>query len=441
MANVRIAVTDGQISHLMGDCPPRPDDVEVGIAIPGVANAHSHAFQRALVGRTERRGPTDKDTFWTWRNQMYALTERMTPDVFYATARQAYVEMVCAGYTSVAEFHYLHHSSNSADDNDSMLDALAAAARDSGIRMTYVPILYERAGFTEPAPTRHQRRFVRHCEDFIDHFIKACGRTETRFRVGIGVHSLRAVSAGSLGIVSKVAAAHDVPMHIHISEQQQEVDACISVFQTRPVQWLTDNFPVDDTWCLVHATHVDHTEIDRLIQTGCIVCLCPTTEANLGDGLFPLAPYLDRGGSRLAIGSDSHVSIDPFEELRWLEYGQRLATQCRNVAAPPQGSSGERLFDMATAAGARACGVGTGRLEVGSPADLVVLDDRAAALAGHSTRSLLDAVIFSGAPTPIDRVMINGQWLVIDGRHIDNDEAKDDYLAAAHTLNLDEVRP
>jgi formimidoylglutamate deiminase len=259
-----------------------------------------------------------------------------------------------------------------------------------------------------------------------------------KFRTGIGAHSLRAVSADSLSQISAVAERDGVPIHIHIAEQQREVDQCLAELDARPVEWLFGNYDVTENWCLVHATHIDEKEIASIARSGAVVGLCPSTEANLGDGLFPLQPYIERDGY-IAIGSDSHVSINPFEELRWLEYGQRLTSQSRNVAAVPRPQTGRSLFEMAACGGARACGQGSGQLGVGANADLIVLDDDSPMLVGHTTRSFLDALVFSGFTLPIDRVMVNGQWRVIDGRHEGEEEARDAYSAVAGQLRIDEV--
>jgi formimidoylglutamate deiminase len=259
-----------------------------------------------------------------------------------------------------------------------------------------------------------------------------------RFAVGIGAHSLRAVTAESLAKIAAVAAADGAPIHIHIAEQQREVDQCMNTHGKRPVEWLLDQHDVNEQWCLVHATHIDEEEIAAIADSGAVVCLCPSTEANLGDGLFPLQKFLARQG-RIAIGSDSHVSINPFEELRWLEYGQRLITQKRNIAAIGRSQTGRSLFELAAAGGALATGQAGGRIRTGDNADLVLLDDDSPMLAGHSTRSLLDALVFSGFTLPIDGVMVGGEWQVIDGRHKDAEAARAGYAAVARDLYRDEM--
>jgi len=435
-SDVRLQVSDGLIISVTCDSRQEPGDIVAGIVIPGLVNAHSHAFQRVLAGHTEERGPADKDNFWTWRSRMYALAGQVDAATLQVIARQVYCEMVATGFTSVAEFHYLHNEPGRGDAGESMFDALYAAASESGIRLTYVPVHYERAGFDEPQPTVDQTHFAQSCDDFLASYESIKSRADRDFRMGIGAHSLRAVSAESLRNIAAVAARDDVPLHIHIAEQQREVQQCLDVYGARPVEWLLDNHEVNDAWCLVHATHMEEEEVAAVARSGAVVCLCPSTEANLGDGLFPLQAYLQQGG-RIAIGSDSHVSINPFEELRWLEYGQRLATQSRNVAAIRQQQTGRNLFELAVEGGARASAKIGGHLEQGNDADLVVLDDDSPMLAGHTTRSLIDALVFSGFTLPIDRVMVNGKWQVVDGRHVAAESANAAYRSVATKLQFD----
>ena len=438
--NVHLDIEAGQISAIAkvaADAPMTEADVEVGILIPGLVNAHSHAFQRVLAGHTEERGPQAKDSFWTWRSRMYALSAKIDAASLQAIARQVYGEMVATGYTSVAEFHYLHNEPDTTETSEAMFEAIAAAAADSGIRLTYVPVLYERAGFEQPEPTENQRRFARSIDDFLEHYERVKKLAGDRFTVGIGAHSLRAVAAESLKRIAARAAQDGAPMHIHIAEQQREVDQCMAAYGVRPVEWLLDQHDVNEQWCLVHATHIDDEEITAVCNSGAVVCLCPSTEANLGDGLFPLQRFLQSEG-RIAIGSDSHVSINPFEELRWLEYGQRLVTQQRNIAAIRRKQTGRSLFELAAEGGSLATGQAGGRIRAGDNADLIALDDDSPMLVGHSTRSLLDALVFSGFTLPIDRVMVHGEWQVVDGRHKDADEARTGYAKVARKLYRDE---
>ncbi|MYF77090.1 MAG: formimidoylglutamate deiminase [Acidobacteria bacterium] len=435
--DVLVTVRDGEIVEVTAGVPSPPAaDLTAGIVIPGLTNAHSHAFQRALAGRTEHRSDADRDSFWTWRERMYELTGRLDPASLTAIARQAYAEMLAAGYTSVAEFHYLFRDPAGGDDADAMFGAVRRAAADSGIRLIYVPVLYERAGFDDDAPEARQRRFSMDVESFLAHQERAAGSASGRVTVGIGAHSLRAVSESSLCRVAARAAASGAPLHVHIAEQRREVEDCLGATGSRPVRWLLDRFDVGEPWCLVHATHVDEAETRDLAASGAVVCLCPSTEGNLGDGLFPLERFLPAGG-RIAIGSDSQVTINPFEELRWLEYGQRLRSESRNVASVEDPHVGQELFRRVLAGGAQAAGAPRFGLAPGAPADLVVLDAEDPMLAGHGRATLLDALLFSGYRVPIERVMVHGEWKVAGGRHVDRTRTARDFAAALARLGME----
>lgn len=431
--DVRLEVVDGQITAVTSAATADADDMSVGFVIPGLCNAHSHAFQRALAGHTEQRSPAGRDNFWTWRERMYDLAGRVDAEILSAIARQAYSEMLASGYTSVAEFHYLHHDPKNAAGVDTMFEAISAAASATGIRLSYVPVHYERAGFDDPRPLAHQQSFAQTLDEFLQHHERATAAASAQVNVGIGVHSLRAVRQESLRAISKIANDAFVPMHLHIAEQQLEVEQCLAAYGQRPVKWLLENFEVGSNWCLVHATHMDADEITSLAASEAVVALCPSTEANLGDGLFPLHDFLSQGG-RIAIGSDSHVSINPFEELRWLEYGQRLVTQSRNVVSFSKSHVGSELFERTLVGGAAASGQGRPHLEVGAAADLLVLNDEDPMLTGHSDETRLDALVFSGYPLPVERVMVNGNWRVVDAMHVERDEARSGYADAIKKL-------
>lgn len=426
--SVRFSISGGLIEKVETDAAVTAGDEAVGCVIPGLCNAHSHAFQRALAGHTEQRSPAGRDNFWSWRERMYELAGGIDAATLTAIARQAYCEMLTSGYTAVAEFHYLHRDPRDPERQDAMLDAIVTAARESGIRLTYVPVLYERAGFDDPHPTPEQRNFAMSVDEFIAHYERASTRAGEALNVGIGSHSLRAVSRESLEQIAAVAADRRIPMHLHIAEQQLEVEQCQEACGARPVQWLMDNFDVNEQWCLVHATHMDEDETQTLARSGAVVALCPSTEANLGDGLFPLHEFLTHDG-QIAIGSDSHISINPFEELRWLEYGQRLATHSRNVAALRDSHVGSELFFRALEGGALASGQSVVGLQKAAPADMVVIGDDDPMLAGHGDDSRLDALVFSGYPLPVERVMVNGDWQVLDAMHVERNRARWDYAA------------
>ena len=331
-ADVSIQVdAAGRIAAIAPGSPGTPAPV----LVPGMPNVHSHAFQRALAGRAEQAGH-GLDSFMTWRERMYALSHRVSPDDIEAIATLLYVEMLEAGYTSVCEFHYLHHGPDGTPHADpaAASRALIRAAAAAGIRLTLLPVLYMHAGFGARPPEPSQAPFIHTVRDYLALLGKLLAEQGGLTRIGIAFHSLRAVSPEAIGEVLawRASAAPDMPVHIHVAEQLQEVHECEAWSGLRPVEWLLERGAVDEHWCLVHATHMTEAETRWLAATGAVAGLCPTTEANLGDGLFPLAGFLAAGG-RIAIGSDSHVSVSPVEELRWLEYGQRLTLGQRNVAA------------------------------------------------------------------------------------------------------------
>jgi len=415
--HVRMEIVRGHIARIDVDAADSPADFHADVVIPGLANAHSHAFQRALAGWTERRAPAGKDDFWTWRERMYALVPLMTARELRVVARQAFIEMLSRGYTSVVEFHYLHSEPGSDAADDSMFKALRDAASEAGIRLCYVPVLYERAGFASKQAQGAQRHFALDLEAFLAHFDRARSGDNALLSIGIGAHSIRAASETSLARIASVANSENVPMHIHIAEQRAEVEQCLNAHRRRPVEWLLETFPVESNWCLVHATHVEEHELREMAASDAVVCLCPSTEANLGDGLFPLANYLRHEG-KIAIGSDSNITINAFEELRWLEYGQRLNSESRNIVSLRNQHVGHELFHRTLDGGAQASGRRDGGLVPGGPADLLTLDGNDPMLAGHGDASRLDALIFSGLRLPIESVMTGGEWTIHNGIHL-----------------------
>ncbi|MCY4142831.1 MAG: formimidoylglutamate deiminase [Gammaproteobacteria bacterium] len=431
--NVHLTIADGLVQTIQPDCQAEPRDFVADAIIPGIANAHSHAFQRALAGHCEHQGPEGKDNFWSWRVQMYRLANLISPEDLTSVACQAYSEMLASGYTSVAEFHYLHRDSSDTKEVGRMSEAIFSAAEDTGIRLTYVPILYERAGFGQPGPLAEQGRFAMDVSEYIEHFESARARSSASTNIGVGAHSLRAVSQESLAKLADIAGREQCPLHIHIAEQTAEVEQCLMQHQARPVEWLFKEFAPNEHWCLVHATHVTSDELESMARSNAIVCLCPTTEANLGDGIFPLRDWLELEG-HIAIGSDSHISLNPFEEMRWLEYGQRLSSLSRNVASVPHNHCGRNLLEKILEGGAQACGHGATGLQVGLPADLVVLDLDHPMLAGHTSESILDALVFSGLDLPISRVMVAGKWQVIDGLHVEHQGIGSEYSKVVDNL-------
>jgi len=394
-----------------------------GWVLPGMPNLHSHAFQRAMAGLAERRGPGD-DSFWTWRETMYGFAERIDPDTLQAIATQLYVEMLKAGYTQVCEFHYLHHQPDGTPyaQPEAMSLALIEAAREAGIALTLLPVLYMSGGFDGRPLSPRQRRFGHDVDGYMRLLANLRKHESNHVRVGVALHSLRAIPENAWRSVIEHEALKTGPIHIHIAEQIGEVQDCLAKRGARPVEWLFDHAPVDARWCLVHATHLTDKETTQLARSGAIAGLCPTTEANLGDGLFPLARYLEAGG-RLGIGSDSHISISPIEELRWLEYGQRLSTRHRNVAARGPGDSvGETLWREALKGGTQAADLPIGALDAGKRADFMVLDQESPLLAARDQRSVMDSFLFAGNISPVRHVMAGGKWVVRDFQH--HDEAR-----------------
>lgn len=431
--NVRLTIADGLLQTVQAGSEAEPSDHVADAIIPGIANAHSHAFQRALAGHCEHQGPEGKDNFWSWRVQMYRLANSISAEDLAAIARQAYSEMLASGYTSVAEFHYLHRDSSDTKAVGRMSEAIFSAAEDTGIRLTYVPILYERAGFGQTGPLVEQGRFAMDVSEYVEHYESVRARSSESANVGVGAHSLRAVSQKSLAKLADIAGREQCPLHIHIAEQTAEVEQCLMQHQARPVEWLFNEFAPNEHWCLVHATHVTPDELESMARSNAVVCLCPTTEANLGDGIFPLRDWLELEGI-IAIGSDSHISLNPFEEMRWLEYGQRLSSLSRNVASVPHNHCGRNLLEKILEGGAQACGQGATGLQVGLPADLVVLDLDHPMLAGHATESILDALVFSGLSLPISRVMVAGKWQVMDGLHVEHQGIGSEYSKIVDNL-------
>lgn len=432
-ANVRFDVDDGgALAAVTPGAPPQGAERLAGVAVPGMADVHSHAFQRAMAGLAERAGP-EGDNFWSWREVMYRFLARLTPHDVEAIATQLYVELLKHGYTAVGEFHYLHNDprGETYENHGELAERIVEAAGSAGIGLTLLPVLYQTGNFGGAPATEGQRRFCLPTDDFLAlvHRLGHRHRRDPQVRIGIAPHSLRAVTPDVLKAALDGFAAMDrtAPIHIHAAEQTREVDDCVAWSGQRPVEWLLTQAPVDARWCLVHCTHMTAAETTALAASGAAAGLCPTTEANLGDGLFPLPAYLAAGG-RFGIGTDSNVATSPVEELRWLEYGQRLAARARNLAETNIGAStGARLYKAALAGGAQALGRPIGALAPGLRADIVVLDPEHPALAGRTGDVLLDSWIFSGNTTPVRDVMVGGHWVVRDTHHSHEDQAAADY--------------
>ncbi len=439
---------DGYLGRVGGLPEPTAAVRIPGIVIPGVPNAHSHAFQRGLVGRAEKTGGPSDD-FWGWRSVMYRFLQQLDPEDIEALAAQVYVEMLEAGYTSVAEFHYLHRDRSGArySDPSELSHRMVRAAATAGIRMTLLPTIYTRGGFGDGPLEGGQVRFRMDAEGALE----TIGAVESSsagamVHTGLALHSLRAVGLPQMrqalaGFARLGSAPYGRvrPVHIHVAEQTGEVRACLRWAGARPVDYLLDHASVDATWCLVHATHLNDAEVGRLAASRAVVGLCPTTEANLGDGLFRLQPYLAAGGA-WGIGSDSQVSVSPTDELRMLEYGQRLRLRKRNLTAAAAGgrdgvrSSGRALLSGAWEGGTRAVGQEAGAFAPGRVADLIVLDPDHPSLVGLTDDDVLDAWVFAGSRSAVRDVMVGGTWVVTDGRHRAADRITDRFRATMRRL-------
>jgi formimidoylglutamate deiminase len=432
----------GTLRTVTPDLAQAPEGVThaAGPLLPGMPNLHSHAFQRAMAGLTEyRANPTD--SFWSWRDLMYRFAARITPDDLGAIARWLYAEMLKVGYTSVCEFHYVHHAEDGQRYGNpaELAQRVVDAAGDTGIGMTMLPVLYQYSGFGAQAPRDDQRRFINTPDQLLALIdtLRSARPEHGALRYGVAPHSLRAVSHASLRALLEGldAMLPGAPVHIHIAEQTAEVEACLATEGARPVAWLLERFDVNARWCLVHATHVDTAETAALAKSGAVAGLCLTTEANLGDGIFPAHDYLDAGGA-FGIGSDSHIGVDWRAELRLLEYGQRLVRRQRNVLASPQTPQvADRLFAGALAGGTRATGRITGALVEGARADWIVLDPQHPNLAEQTSGSWLSSVVFcEHGETPVLDVYTGGERVVEQRRHRHEDRLYTDYRKALARL-------
>ncbi|WP_086087118.1 formimidoylglutamate deiminase [Pseudorhodoplanes sinuspersici] len=417
--NVRIDIAaDGTIARVQPGAAPDGAERIKGVALPGLPNLHCHAFQKGMAGLAERRGPAH-DSFWTWREVMYRFLGALTPDDVEAIAAYAYMDMLEAGFTSVGEFHYLHHDIGGQPyaDLGEMAARIAAASSETGIGLTLLSSLYTYGGFGDAAPNPGQARFI----NPTDRFLKLLARSREivavvpHAAVGIAPHSLRAVSPQQLK--DMMQAVTDGPIHIHAAEQTREVDDCVAALGARPVEWLLDNANVDQRWCLIHATHMTDDETRRLAHSGAVAGLCPLTEGSLGDGIFNGEMFLHAQG-RFGVGTDSNIQIDAPAELRQLEYSQRLKHRGRNIMTQLEGqSTGRCLYTTALAGGAQALGRKIGALAPGRRADIVILNADHPDLAGARDDMVLDVYVFSAGRSLVNKVMAGGVDVVSDGRH------------------------
>ena len=437
--NVLIVLAGDRIETVVANATADGAERLAGPVIPGMPNVHSHAFQRAMAGLTERAGPSGEN-FWAWRDLMYRFLDRITPEDNEAIAAQLYIECLKQGYTSIAEFHYLHHHIDGRPYTNpvEMADRCIAAASSAGIGLTLLPVFYAHATFGGVAPQEGQRRFIHDLDSFghaLDAAMARIGEGTLR-RVGIAPHSLRAVTPEELRRLVPMLDIYDnrAPIHIHVAEQRKEVNDCLAWSHKRPVTWLMENAKVDARWCLVHATHLDDDETFRLAQSEAVAGLCPSTEANLGDGIFGAPDYFLQRGI-WGIGGDSHVGNGPFEELKLIEYAQRLKNERRNILTTPNCASiGAGLYRQALAGGAQALGQPIGAIEAGKLADLVVLDTNEASLCERRADALLDAAVFGPVRQPVRDVMVGGRWAVQQGRHLREDETLQNYRATLRNL-------
>ncbi|MDH4438930.1 MAG: formimidoylglutamate deiminase [Rhizobium sp.] len=429
-SGVRVTITNGMITRIETEVAPASGDETHGVLVPAMPNLHSHAFQRAMAGLAEVRGP-GSDSFWSWRTIMYKFALSMTPAQMEAVAAQLYMEMLEAGFSRVGEFHYLHHDKDGRPYANiaELAERIGAASAETGIGLTLLPVFYAHSGFGGAAPVEGQRRFINSVDSFA-RLMDGCGRVVSGLDgavLGVAPHSLRAVTPQELEAV--VPLAKGGPVHIHVAEQVKEVEDCVAWSGARPVEWLLEHAPVDQRWCLIHATHMTEEETRQMAQRRAIAGLCPITEANLGDGTFEAPLFLSEGG-RYGIGSDSNVLISLPGELRQLEYSQRLARRARNVIAAPNGATGRQLFDQALVGGAAALSAQSG-LSVGNAADLVSLDTTA--LPYLSGDQLLDHWIFAGG-LAIDSVWVRGRRQVAGGRHLRRAEIESRFVKTMQAL-------
>ncbi len=436
--DVEIGIQDGRIRHIRPAVPGVPPTV--GLALPAPLNLHSHAFQRAMSGLTEARGPDPSDSFWTWRRLMYKFLDQLTPDQVQAIAAQVFLEMLEAGYAGVAEFHYLHHDAGGAPYANlaELSERIVAAASEVGIGLTLLPVLYQYGGLDKRPLAGGQRRFGNDPAQFA-RLQEGAARTvragPTDFKIGVAPHSLRAVDRE--GLDHAIALAGTGPVHMHLAEQMAEVEEVRGVLKARPTEWLLDHYEVAPNWCLIHCTQMTTQETGALANSGAVAGLCPITEANLGDGIFNATQYLDHGGT-IGFGSDSNVHISLFDELKSLEYSQRLRDKSRAVLATPDRSTGRVLFDAAAKGGARAGGRASGTLAVGQLADILTLDLDNEWGANRSGDMALDTLIFGGnGQRCIRDVWSAGRHVVKEGRHVAREAISRQFMATMAQLEQD----
>ncbi len=436
--DVRLDCADGRVTQIETGVQPQPDDTRVDVLLPALGNLHSHSFQRAMAGMTEFRA-AGRESFWTWRELMYRFLDRLTPDQMQAIAALTFMEMQEAGYAAVGEFHYVHHQPGGGtyDDLAELSTRIFSAASQTGIGLTHLPVLYTYGGVNQEPLGGGQLRFSNDVDRFL-RLVETCesnaGFLPDDTVIGIAPHSLRATSPDDLSQL--LAARPKGPVHIHISEQRKEVADVEAKLGQRPVAWLLDNADVTDRWCLIHATHLTTEETIAMAQSGAVAGLCPITEANLGDGTFNGPTYLEHNGA-FGVGSDSNIRISLTEELRQLEYSQRLRDMARNIWVAQEGSVGQTLYQGAATGAAQAMGRDSGVIEQGKLADLVAIDRTHPALCALGDHQLLDGLAFAAPDSVVTDTWCAGRHVVQSGRHIDRDRIIVDYRNAMADLLAD----
>jgi formimidoylglutamate deiminase len=415
-----VGVDDRGITRYLGTQPP-PQAAAIeqvnGLALPGFQNAHSHAFQYAMAGMAENHPAGTEDDFWTWREEMYKCALSVNPEQVQAIAAMVYAEMVRQGYTHVAEFHYLHHDkdgkpyANRAEMGERMLQAASMA----GIKITLIPVFYQKGGFGL-APQPRQRRFISNTVDDYFHLLDdsaAALKNYPEASMGFSIHSLRAVELDDI-VRTYQQGPPSVPFHLHVAEQKKELEDCLVFCNKRPMQWVLDNLPVNERFNLVHATHLNDDEVKRLAATSANVVLCPSTEGNLGDGIFRMKDYVNQRG-RWCMGTDSHIGLNPFEEFRMIDYRQRLVTNKRNTVP---GNAAHYFVTESVMRGRLAMGRTTAdHFEVGQPFDALVINAGSHLFADTSVQNLLPAILYTSDSSRNLGTIINGRWVVKSQHH------------------------
>jgi formiminoglutamate deiminase len=436
--DLSVEIEDGRIGRISEGIDRQTSTVD--LLLPAPVNLHSHAFQRAMAGLTETRGPDPHDSFWTWRQLMYRFLDRLTPDHVQAIAELAFMEMLEAGYGAVAEFHYLHHDIGGSHYShlSEMAERIAHAAQETGIGLTLLPVLYMQGGCDGRALEGGQRRFG--CDlDLFSKLHQGSSRIVNDlsgdFEIGIAPHSLRAIAPDAVARLREICP--EGPIHMHIAEQVAEVQEVEAFRRARPVEWLLANADVDPDWCLIHCTHMTDKETKGLAATRAVAGLCPITESNLGDGIFNGVAFRHDGG-QFGIGSDSNIHIALWEELVTLEYSQRLRDKSRSAMASPDRSTGRVLFDAACLSGGQAAGRKSGRIAEGYLADLIAISTDNEIICNRTGDSGLDSLIFTGrGRSCVTDVWSAGRHMVENGRHIHRDRITARFIEVTEQLGQD----